>query len=210
MFSGIIEKQGRVVSVSDHDSIRGVRIRTPRGWKPILGESISVNGVCSTVARKRAGTFDVEYMPETLSKTTAGSIIKGASVNLERSLVYGSRIHGHFVQGHVDAAGRVVAQLYRGRACDLTVAIPRALMRYIALHGSITINGVALTVSRRGPASCTVSLIPHTLSRTNLRQLSVGDQVNIEVDMLARYGIARISGGGRVKRHAKKTVRKKA
>ena len=185
-----------------------VQIEKPRGWKLDLGESISVDGICSTVASDGKHNFEVEYMPETLSKTTASSFAKNAELNLERSLVYGDRIHGHFVSGHVDTKVRILNIEKKGRSSAIRFQLPRMLSRYVVARGSIAVNGVSLTIARKDRASFSVALIPHTLKVTNLGTLKVGDMVNIECDMMARYGLAALSSGARVPTHAKRRARK--
>ncbi len=210
MFTGIIEKLARVkVTKRQNKGIR-VQIEKPRGWKLVIGQSISVDGVCSTVVALSAGGFDVVYMPETLLKTTARSIAKDSRVNLERSLVYGARIEGHIVQGHVDAQSKITSIVQQGSSRLLTFPIPVAYRRFVTLHGSITVHGVSLTVARLKTGLCTVALIPHTLSHTNLGHLAKGDAVNIEVDYLARYGIAAPWQSGTVLRNATKGIQKRA
>jgi riboflavin synthase len=125
-------------------------------------------------------------MPETLAKTTARSFTKGSLVNLERSLRFGSRIEGHFVQGHVEARGRVTGIAVRGGSREMSIALPRPLMRFVAPKGSITLDGVSLTVARKGVRSIVVAIIPHTLRATTLGTLAEGDRVNVETDMMAR------------------------
>ena len=209
MFSGIIEAVAPIGSAREVGAIKRVRIKKPRAWELSKGQSISVDGICSTVVSSAAGSFDVEYMPETLRKTTAVNFARSGAVNLERSLTLGALLDGHIVQGHVDARGRVVAIVEVSRAKEIIISIPQDLMPLIALHGSIAINGVSLTVARRGRASITVGLIPHTLRVTNLGGLEVGSEVNIETDLLARY-LATRAESATVTRNAKKRARKKA
>lgn len=208
MFTGIIEKTAHVKKVyAEHKGIR-VRIEKPRGWKLVMGQSISIDGICSTVVAQTSGAFEVDYMPETMLKTTASSLKKDSTVNLERSLVYGARIEGHIVQGHVDTQVRISHITKQGSSSLLSFRIPAAFKRYVALHGSITMHGVSLTVARLSGTLCTVALIPHTLTHTNLGFLVTGDHVNIEVDYLARYGIAATATSGTVLRNATKGVQK--
>ncbi len=190
MFAGIVEKQARVLAVRSQGDILSVRIAKPRAWKLARGQSISVDGVCSTVVKSTASAFEVEYVPETLSKTTMGSLKQGSVVNLERSLRLGQRIDGHPVQGHVDAATPVRQIQSRGTAIELTIKPNAQLARRVALHGSIAINGVSLTVARKHGPNITVALIPHTLKATNLGLLREGDEVNVEVDVTARYALS--------------------
>ena len=198
----------RVVSAAQVDTCRRVRIAKPHGWKLVGGQSVAVDGICSTVVRSSRDFFEVEYMPETLSKTISGDFQKGTLVNLERSLTLKNFVDGHLVQGHVDARGRVVARVELGRSRELIIAAQKALMKYIAPRGSVAINGVSLTVARAGRTSFTVALIPYTIAHTNIGGLEVGNIVNIEVDMIARYLWA-LRGHGRVNRDAKKRTRKR-
>ena len=185
-----------------------MRIQKPRAWDLSLGESVSVDGICSTVVARTASSFDVEYMPETLSKTTAAQFRAKRMINLERSLRYGDRIHGHFVTGHVDATSRVIKVEKQGRSRAVSIKVPREISKYIVPRGSIAVNGVSLTVARKSSGSFTVALIPHTLKVTNLANVVRADAVNIEVDILARLpALAGYRSGGRVAIHAKKKIR---
>ena len=187
MFAGIIETKGRVKAVEEQNRIRRVRIEVPRAWKLSLGASVNVDGICSTVVKKGAGFFDVEYMPETLSKTTAGRYTRAALVNLERSLTYGQRIDGHPVQGHVDCATPIRAIAKKGSSREFTIKPSAALARSAVLHGSIAINGVSLTIAKKHGPNIIVALIPYTLKHTNLGALKVGDVVNVEFDHSREY-----------------------
>jgi riboflavin synthase len=208
MFTGIIETTACVATAkARHKGVR-VGIEKPRGWKLSIGQSISIDGVCSTVVEQSPRTFQVDYMPETILKTTAGALRPGSVVHLERSLVYGARIEGHIVQGHVDAHAEVIAVEQQGSSRLVSIRIPPTLRRFVALHGSITLCGVSLTVARLSGAKCSVALIPHTLESTNLDAIKKGSSVNIEVDYFARYGIATKSPGGTVRRNAAKRVQK--
>ncbi|TSC63186.1 MAG: riboflavin synthase [Parcubacteria group bacterium Athens0416_74] len=187
MFAGIIEKKTRVLETEKKGRILRVRVEKPRTWKLVLGQSINIDGVCSTVVRTSAAFFDVEYMPETLSKTAAGSLTKGQVVNLERSLKYGQRIDGHPVQGHVDASTPVRELRALGKSKEITIKPSALLAGQAVLHGSIALNGVSLTIARKHGPNVTLALIPHTLSSTNLGLLTVGDVVNVEFDHSASY-----------------------
>jgi riboflavin synthase len=187
MFAGIIEARGRVKATETKNKMRRVRIEAPRSWKLQLGASVNVDGICSTVVKKGNGFFDVAYMPETLSKTTAGSFTRGVLVNLERSLKYGQRIDGHPVQGHVDCAAQIRDIKKRGASRELTIKPSASLARNAVLHGSIAINGVSLTIAKKHGPNITVALIPHTLKHTNLGMLKVGDAVNVEFDHSGGY-----------------------
>ena len=187
MFTGIIEAMVPILSVANRAECLAVRLKKPSRWKLGLGQSISVDGICSTVTRAGASYFEVEYMPETLSKTTASTFIRGSVVNVERSLTLRDYIDGHLVSGHVDARGAVRTMTSVGTTKEITFTVPRELVKYIADKGSIAINGISLTVVRARGSAVSVALIPYTLTHTNLGLLKVGDSVNVEVDMLARY-----------------------
>ncbi len=219
MFTGIIQATAPVLSATTRGGCRAVRIRKPARWRLALGQSVSVDGICSTVIRRAAGSFDVEYMPETLSKTTASAFSKGCIVNLERPLAFGAPLDGHLVQGHVDARGRVAVVAELGRAREIIIAVSKVLARHITLHGSVAINGVSLTVARlpaprlrqadkRG-ISFTVALVPYTLAHTNLARLNTGDEVNVEADRAAMRSLATSRRGATVSRDAKKALRKR-
>lgn len=208
MFSGIIGEVKPIQKVSERGGCCIVRIEKPRGWKLQNGQSISVDGICSTVVRSGSDSFYVEYMPETLSKTTAAYFKKGDHVNLERSLMLKDSVDGHITYGHVDAAVRVLGLKKHKSACLVSVAMPKRFRIYIIPQGAIAINGVSLTIARVARGSFTVALIPYTLKYTNLGDLKKGSLVNIEIDPLARYAVARGKQRGIVPRNAKKAARK--
>jgi len=166
-----------------------------------LGESISVNGACLTVDRILPGGFEADMSTETLTRTTLGELPLGARVHLERALPAGGRMGGHLVLGHVDGVGRVSAMAPSGDAMRLEVAVSLELGPYLADKGSVAIDGVSLTINRvvdpssdrSQPVRLEVMLVPHTLGRTNLEDLSLGRLVNVEVDVLARYVARRLS-----------------
>lgn len=189
MFTGIITATGKVLGAA---RVRGnvrVTIARPRGWRLAPGESVNVNGVCSTVITRagNAAAFSVEYMPETLHITTAGRLVKGDLVNLERSLRLGDRLDGHLVQGHVDTTGTVIGVARAKGSAVITIGFPAVYRKFIAAKGSITVDGVSLTVTATAGNRFAVSLVDHTLRHTNLQNLHKGDKVNLEMDVLARY-----------------------
>ncbi len=186
MFNGIIEQVSPVLSASARGRIHAVRFKLPPRWKLARGQSVSVNGICSTVTETGRGWFSVGYMPETLAKTTAASFTNGTLVNLERSLRYGDPIDGHFVQGHVEGVAKIERVEREGESRRVFFRIPKSLVRYVATKGSIALNGASLTVARSKGAAVEIALIPFTLAHTNLGMLSKGDAANIETDMLAR------------------------
>jgi riboflavin synthase len=183
MFSGIIETKQRVLSARRHGVHLQVSVTMPRVWKIKKGDSVAIDGVCSTVVACKSGSFAVEFMQETLEKTAVGDFEKGRIVNLERSMRVGDRLHGHFVQGHVDAVG-IVEHAEKG---EITIRAPKVQLRHIAYKGSVALNGVSLTVSKKEKSTFSVSLIPFTLDVTNLKLLKEGSEVHIETDMLSRY-----------------------
>jgi riboflavin synthase len=187
MFTGIIQSMSSVVATSSKEACFVVRIKKPAGWKLSLGQSVSVDGVCSTVTLLRPSFFEVEYMPETLAKTTVRSFEKNTKMNLERSLTLHDFIDGHLVSGHVDGCGVVQKIEVKGNTKEITITIPKELKKYIATKGSVTMNGVSLTVARAEKNTFRVALIPYTLEHTNLGLLEKGSHVNVEIDVVARY-----------------------
>jgi riboflavin synthase len=187
MFSGIVETVSLIQSILDSPGQRIFSIRAPRGWRPKLGESIAVEGVCSTVQQIKSRSFTVVYMAETLRRTTLGSRKPGDAVNLERSLRLNSLIGGHLVQGHVDAVSRIIAVRPEGEARIYRFALPARYARYVAAKGSIALDGISLTVVEVRRDWFSVSLLAYTLSHTTLGRKGPGDFVNLEVDMLAKY-----------------------
>lgn len=187
MFTGIIKKLSVVEKVSTQGGSLFVMINIPKGWKVWEGESISINGVCSTVKKLDKKTFTVEYMPETIKKTTVGKFKKGTFVNLEKSLKLNDLVDGHLVQGHVDTVGKVLKVYKVKRSKVLKISVPQKFMKFIAEKGSIAIDGISLTVVDTGKNWFTVSLVSYTLDNTNLGSVEAGDEVNIETDVLAKY-----------------------
>ena len=187
VFSGIVETTSAVVRVEELREQRIFHIEKPRGWRLREGESVSVDGVCSTVQKSNAHAFKVVYMPETLRRTTLGGLKARDRVNLERCLSLSSLIGGHLVLGHVDATARIARVHPEGDAKIHTFEIPRPLSRYIVEKGSIAVDGVSLTVVSSKPGQFTASLLAFTLRRTTLGRKGPGHRVNIEVDMLAKY-----------------------
>lgn len=187
MFSGIVETTSPVLGISNARRQRVLTIRKPRGWKLQEGESVSVEGVCSTVQSFRRNSFCVVYMPETLRKTTLGELKAGDAVNLERCLTLQSLIGGHLVQGHVDATARIKTIQNEGEARLFTFAIPARFSRYIVSKGSIAVDGISLTVVEAGRSAFQCSLLAYTLEHTTLGNKKPGQLVNIEVDILGKY-----------------------
>ena len=186
MFTGIIEAKARIRAAEKREGLT-VRIEKPKGWKLVLGQSVSIDGICTTVETTGRDAFTATYMPETLRVSTAGDFKQGSVVNLERSLKIGDRLDGHFVQGHVDCVGIVESVRLSGSSKEVRIRVPRVHMKYIASKGSITVSGVNLTVAERTRDSFTIALIPHTLTHTTLGTLTKGARVNVETDLIARH-----------------------
>lgn len=202
MFTGIVEAVGTLSAIMRKSDDAHVRIAA--GGLDLsdvgLGDSIAVDGVCLTVSALVADGFEVDLSGETLARSTLGRRRIGDRVNLEKALALGQRLGGHLVSGHVDGVGRVRGREEEGRSVILTFEAPRQLTRYIAEKGSISVDGVSLTVNRVDGTRFSVNLIPHTLETTTLGMLRTGDDVNLEVDMVARYLERLIAGdaaGGR-------------
>jgi riboflavin synthase len=192
MFTGIVEEVGEVRAVADSADVVRFEIVGPLvsdGTRH--GESISVNGVCLTAVEVTADSFSVELVPETLRRSSLAAVAAGARVNLERALASGQRFGGHIVQGHVDGVATVVDRRIGERTAELFFELPRELSRYVVEKGSITVDGVSLTVASVDFGGTgdrfSVALIPTTLADTTLADRHPGDQVNIEVDVLAKY-----------------------
>jgi riboflavin synthase len=187
MFSGIIEQKGRILDVRGAGRERVVSVALPLGWKLADGESVSVEGVCSTVQRRRRTAFEVVYMRETLKRTTLGSLERGSPVNLERSLQLNGLVGGHLVQGHVDTTGTIHGVREAVSSLIYEFQIPRRYMRYVVEKGSVAVDGVSLTVVATRARGFSVSLLAYTLEHTTLGSKRQGARVNIEVDLMAKY-----------------------
>lgn len=193
MFTGIVEELGKVEAFDRHKSGARLLIGCARVLSDMtLGASIAVNGVCLTAVDIREDGFSADVSPETLERTTLDSVHPGARVNLERPLSLQTRLGGHLVQGHVDGTGTIEALREIGDGnWELLVRVPKELDRFLVYKGSITIDGISLTVASVEDALVKVAIIPHTYAVTNLSSRKAGDRVNIECDMIARY-VARL------------------
>ena len=202
MFTGIVEELGRVIRLETVEDSARLTVEAPTVTQDVsLGDSVSVNGCCLTVAAVHGSTFTADLMAETLTRTTLGSQKPGDPVNLERALRASDRLGGHIVQGHVDATAEVLDH-HRGEHWDLLrIGLPQEIARYVAVKGSVALDGVSLTVvdvvdapdtldvspASGAGASLSVGLIPETLRRTTLGTRRPGERVNLEVDVLAKY-----------------------
>ncbi len=191
MFTGLIQKVGKVKRVS-----RGRGLVLEFQFEPwpeplVKGESVAVNGVCLTVCDSDATRFTADVLGETERRTGLAELLPGTRVNLERAMKAGDRFGGHVVQGHVDGRGTIAAKIAKGRDFALKISCPRTIAAATVLKGSIAINGVSLTVSGLGDDWLQVDVIPTTAAETNLGEAKVGDRVNLESDVLGKYAIRR-------------------
>ncbi|MGW1766259.1 riboflavin synthase [Streptomyces sp. NPDC002073] len=206
MFTGIVEELGEVTAVEELEDASRFRLRGPvvtEGAKH--GDSIAVNGVCLTVVETADGEFTADVMAETLKRSSLGALTAGSRVNLERPMALGGRLGGHLVQGHVDGTGAIVSRTPSEHWEIVKVSLPRQLSRYVVEKGSITVDGVSLTVVEAAADWFTISLIPTTLALTTLGIKQAGDPVNLEVDVLAKY-VERLLAAGVDPLHAKESA----
>ena len=184
MFTGIVEEVGIVSKITNN----GMTVKAVRVLSDVkLGDSIAVNGTCLTAVSFSNSEFSVDLSPETMRRTSLSQLTEGSRVNLERALSASDRIGGHIVQGHVDATGRITSIKPDGDSIIFRVRVPKRLDKYIVEKGFVAVDGISLTVVKRGASSFTLAVIPYTLENTNLAVLSEGDQVNLEADILAKY-----------------------
>lgn len=188
MFTGIIEEVGHVKSLHRGAKSFTLEVEAEKVLEgTLVGDSIATNGVCLTVTSLTGHGFTADVMPETVSRTALGELVSGSPVNLERALSLQTRLGGHIVSGHIDGTGRIADRRQDDTALWLTIECDSKLLRYIIEKGSVTLQGVSLTVARVDARSFAVSLIPHTQAATTLHQAKVGDLVNIENDIIAKY-----------------------
>ncbi len=184
MFTGIVEETGSV----DRLEPRRLTVKAEKVLEDLkLGDSIAINGACLTVVDLGPRSFSVDLSPETLRRTSLGSLAAGGVVNLERALAVGDRMGGHIVQGHVDGTGRITARRPEKDCVILRVRAPKRLMPYIVEKGFVAVDGISLTVVKRSASTFSLSVIPYTLQYTNLWVKVVGDRVNLEADIVAKY-----------------------
>lgn len=188
MFCGIVEEMGALTTIEK--TLAGTRMMILASIvinDLRLGDSVSVNGTCLTVVAKGEGNFTVEVSPETLSVTTLGDLTVGSPVNLERAMKLNERIGGHLVSGHVDGVGTIRSRHQDGNAIVFTIEAPSEILRYCVMKGSITIDGISLTINEIGDHSFSVAIIPHTAKVTTLGLKQVNDSVNLESDLIGKY-----------------------
>ncbi len=194
MFTGLVEEVGRITRINKNGDSMRLSIEGKTVLQDIkIGDSIAVNGICLTVTDHQGATFSVDVMPETVYRTSLKTATIGTDVNLERAMAANGRFGGHIVSGHIDGVAKLVAKRELDNAVYFTFKYTSGLQRYLVAKGSITIDGISLTIADLEPAGAadeaefTVSIIPHTLQATNLGERKIGDLVNIEVDILAKY-----------------------
>ena len=190
MFTGIVIEQGEVVEPPPRLVLRAPRTAADA----VVGDSVAIDGCCLTVVAIDGELLSFDAVPETLRRTTLGRLAPGSAVNLEPALRAGDRMGGHLVQGHVDAVGSLVTVQAEGDAVNMTFRAPEAVLRYVIEKGSISVNGVSLTVTAFDDETFSVSVIPHTRSVTNLGRLGAGDEVNLEADLFGKY-VERMQAG---------------
>jgi riboflavin synthase alpha subunit len=187
VFTGIVRERGRVVSAERNGGGVRLRIAARATADARPGDSIAVNGCCLTATAADGETLDFDAVPETIARTTLGGLVEGAEVNLEPALRAGEPLGGHFVQGHVDGRARVTAFEPEGEGARVRLELEPGLLRYCVEKGSIALDGVSLTVAALRDDGIEIALVPFTLEHTTLGALAPGDQVNVEVDLLAKY-----------------------
>ncbi len=188
MFTGLIEDVGTLRELRRQNDSAHLTIATALPTTELrLGDSVAVNGVCLTVTRIGAGTFEADASPETLSRSNLGRLRPGAAVNLERALRVGDRLGGHFVSGHVDGLAQLSSKEPEGQGVRLTFRLAAELSRLLVIKGSVAVDGVSLTVNALTSESFAVTVIPHSLGKTTLRLIRPGDPVNIEGDLIGKY-----------------------
>src|ERR687897_1102994 len=195
MFTGIIRELGRVDSIDTGEEGARIRIRAELSSELDDGDSVAVNGACLTATSTGNGAFEADVMKQTLSLTTLGELSPESTINLELPLRATDRLGGHVVQGHVDGTAAVAEITEEGFAKRLRLELPDELLPYVVERGSIAIEGVSLTVASLTESGLEVSLIPETLERTTLGRVELGDRLNVECDVLARYVRRQLSGG---------------
>ncbi|OGB89181.1 riboflavin synthase subunit alpha [candidate division WOR-1 bacterium RIFCSPHIGHO2_01_FULL_53_15] len=188
MFTGLIEQVGVVASLIRGQQAAKLMVAAPKIFDDLkFGDSIAVNGACLTVTHERRGFAEFDLSAETLKKTTLGDLRISDKVNLERALPVAGRLGGHLVTGHIDGVGEIRAKIARVEGVDLQLSVPSELLRYIVIKGPIAVEGLSLTVADIRDGLVTIAVIPQTVKATNLGERSVGDRVNLEVDLLSKY-----------------------
>jgi riboflavin synthase len=188
MFTGIVRERGTLVATDATEAGRRLVVEAPTtASETVVGDSVSVDGVCLTATDVADGCMTFDAVPETLSRTTLGRLDAGEEVNLEPALRAGEPLGGHYVQGHVDGVGRVRAADREGEGLRVAIEVPPDLLRFCVEKGSVAVQGVSLTIAELTDDAFAVALVPHTLEATTLGTVAIGDELNVEVDVLAKY-----------------------
>jgi len=188
MFTGIVENKGKVLKVDHRGEMKRLTLDVPFDLTEMqLGDSININGVCLTVVEKRGRAISVDLSPESLQRTTLARVKEADQVNLERALRLSDRLGGHIVTGHIDGVGTIIEKRIEGNSLYLRVRIPQAVTPYVVQKGSIAIDGISLTVNEFREDWIRLTLIPYTLEKTTLIEKKVGEEVNVEADVLGKY-----------------------
>jgi riboflavin synthase len=188
MFTGIIEDKGKILKVDRRGEMNRLTVEVPFDLTEVqLGDSININGVCLTVMDKKGRTISVDLSPETLQKTTFAKVREGDKVNLERALRLSDRLGGHIVTGHIDGIGNIIQRTIEENFLHLRIRIPQPVGQYVVQKGSIAIDGISLTVNEVQEDWIQLTLIPYTLEKTTLMDKKIGNEVNVETDILGKY-----------------------
>ena len=188
MFTGIVEEKGIIEKVLKGTKSCSVTVMADKVFDDIKpGDSIAVNGVCLTVTEFKKPYFTADVMPETMRRTNLGGLVKGSRVNLERAMQLNGRFGGHIVSGHIDGTGTILTMVREDNAVWIRVGAPKAITKYIVEKGSVTLDGISLTVADAAPEEFSVSIIPHTAAETTLSERRTGDKINIECDIIGKY-----------------------
>jgi riboflavin synthase len=197
MFTGIVEDKGKVLKVDHRGEMKRLTLDVPFDLTEMqLGDSININGVCLTVVEKRGRAISVDLSPESLQKTTLARVKEADRVNLERALRLSDRLGGHIVTGHIDGIGTIAESRIEGDSLHLRIRIPQSVTPYVVQKGSIAIDGISLTVNEFREDWIGLTLIPYTLEKTTLMDKRVGEEVNVEADILGKY-VEKVLEGGR-------------
>ena len=188
MFTGIVENKGKVLKVDHRGEMKRLTLDVPFDLTEVqLGDSINVNGVCLTIVEKKGRAISVDLSPESLQKTMLARLKESDQVNLERALRFSDRLGGHIVTGHIDGVGTITERRIEGNALHLVVRIPQSATPYVVQKGSVAIDGISLTVNEVQENRIRLTLIPYTLEKTTLMEKKVGEEVNVEADILGKY-----------------------
>jgi len=197
MFTGIIENKGKVLRVEFQGQEKKLTLQLPFDLTEVQpGDSININGSCLTVVGKKGQTIELDLSPETLQKTTLAKVKEGDKVNIERALRLSDRLGGHIVTGHIDGIGAITERIQERDFLHLRIRIPQSVSRYVVQKGSIAIDGISLTVNEYRGEEISLTLIPYTLEKTTLINKKVGDEVNVEADILGKYVEKMLDRGG--------------